>query len=170
MTDDSATGKARGKRRGWYWPWLLVGLLGALCGINLAMVYIATSDPSFAVEDDYYGKALRWDQSMAQTRANEALGWHATLDVGRLAPGGTDLSVALTDRDGRPLDGASITVDAFHNARAGHVLSASFAATATPGTLAARLPMRRPGLWEFRLRVTRGGDVYTRVVQKDVIE
>jgi hypothetical protein len=32
------------------------------------------------------------------------------------------------------------------------------------------MPLARPGLWEFRLRVTRGADVFTATLMRDVPE
>ena len=52
-----------------------MALLVAWAGANIAFVVITSRDASFAVEPNYYAKALAWDQTMAQQARNEALGW-----------------------------------------------------------------------------------------------
>ena len=155
------------RTKGWYWPYLLGGLLGLVVVINLVFVYIATNDPSFAVEKDYYRKALAWDRTMAQQGANEALGWRLDLAVAPALGSAAVLAVTLVDRDGAPIDSASVSVEAFHTARAAGILAGTLAET-PEHRYETTLPMRRPGLWEFRFRVTRGSDVFTRVLRQDV--
>jgi nitrogen fixation protein FixH len=157
-------------KKGWYWPLLLVGLLivGGV-GPNLILLAMATGDPSFSVEPDYYTKSLHWDDRLAQERRNAELGWSLGLDVRPAASGGGGvlLTAHLADGAGAPLDGASVELEAFHNARASEVLRTSLRGGGE-GAYAATLPARRPGLWEFRIVVRRGGDVFTRTVLEDV--
>jgi nitrogen fixation protein FixH len=155
-------------KKGWYWPFLLVGLLAAGVGANLYFLARAVGDPSFAVEPDYYAKAIAWDAHQAQARDNAALGWSVALDVtpADLATGRAHLVAKLTDRDGRAVDGAAVALTAFHNARAAEVLTATLAETAAHD-YAADVPIVRPGLWEFRLAATRGAATFTAVVDQD---
>ena len=46
----------------------------ALYASGLLLVLSAASDPSYAVEEDYYQKALAWDEKRAQYHTNEVLG------------------------------------------------------------------------------------------------
>lgn len=157
-------------KKGWYWPLLIVGLLfvGGI-GPNLILLAMATSDPSFSVEPDYYTKSLHWDERLAQERKNSELGWTLGLDLhpGATGEAGIELTAHLLDRAGVPVDGASVELEAFHSARASDVLKASLR-SGGEGTYGARLPARRPGLWEFRFVVRRGADVFTRTVLEDV--
>ncbi|MEL6544011.1 MAG: FixH family protein [Myxococcota bacterium] len=68
------------KANGNHWPWLLAGLLLSGVAMNIAMVLRASNDPSFAVEEDYYQKAVNWDEYREQLRKSEALGWQFTLN------------------------------------------------------------------------------------------
>jgi nitrogen fixation protein FixH len=156
------------KDRAWLWPAGLVALLVAGVGANVAFMVVATRDPSFAVEPDYYRKALAWDATMAQEARNEALGWGvsvATTPAGRR--GHLRLHAAVADRGGASVGGATVTVEALHGARASQVVVATLAEEA-PGRYATELPLRRAGLWELRFRVARGDDVFTRRLQQDL--
>ena len=157
------------RSRGWYWPVGLAALLVGSAGANIALVFVTSRDASFAVEPDYYAKALAWDETMAQQARNEALGWSLGL---RLEPTGErgrmTVAVRLTDGAGAPLPGARIAIETLHNARASRVLAAVLEARGLD--YAAAMPLARPGLWEFRVRVTRGPDVFTATLMRDVPE
>lgn len=155
--------------RGWYWPWIVVVLLLLAIGANGILLLKATTDPSFAVEPDYYRKALDWNQTQAQARLNSELGWTAEVAVEPVpsVPGRVHVRTRVTDRNGLPLDGALITLEVFHNARSRDRIAASLTPQAD-GVYVAELPMRRDGVWEFRLRAVRGKDVFTAVLDQDV--
>jgi nitrogen fixation protein FixH len=157
------------RNRGWYWPVGLAALLVGSAGANIALVIITARDASFAVEPDYYAKALAWDETMAQQARNKALGWSLGLRVEPVGErDGMTVAVRLTDRAGAPIEGARIAVEALHNARASHVLSAALEPRGSG--YAATMPLARPGLWEFRLRAARGAEVFTATLTRDVPE
>ncbi len=154
--------------KGWYWPWIVAGLLLLAIGANGLLLLKATTDPSFAVEPDYYRKALDWNATQAQGRANADLGWHVEVEVAPSAvPGRARLAARLTDRSGLPVSGAALTLEAFHNARSADRIEAALEPSGD-GAYAADLPMRKDGVWEFRLRAIRGNAVYTAVLDQDV--
>ena len=70
-----------------------------------------------------------------------------------------DDKVELTTPDGEPITNASISVEAFANARRDDVLTAGLAETETGHKTT--LPMRRNGLWAFRFTVTRDDELFT---------
>jgi nitrogen fixation protein FixH len=163
----TASPAVRTASRGWIWPVAIVALLAGSAGANIGFMLIASRDASFAVEPDYYRKAVNWDRTMEQQRVNGALGWTAAAALERTGRGQARLAVRLLDRTGAPVDGASVEVEGFASARAGNRLAARLAATGD-GQYAAALPAGRPGLWEIRLRATRGGDVFTRTMTAEL--
>ena len=144
------------------WPALIIGALALHVVASLVTVWIATSNPSYAVEEDYYRKALAWDATRAQERRNAELGWQLDAEVTSAAETGGDpvLAARLTTADGRPLDGAAITLEGFHNARADDIVRAHLAGTGA-GAYSSPVPMRRTGLWELRFAVERAGERFT---------
>lgn len=101
------------------WPAIVIGFLAAsltVCGLT---VFFAISDPSFAVEEDYYEKALQWDDQAAQNRVNEALGWtaRASLSAGESHRDADTISLSLRDENGEPIRNATIAATVFHPAR-----------------------------------------------------
>jgi len=146
-------------RRGrpWLWPLGLALALGASAGVNIGFMIVANRDASFAVEPDYYRKSLEWDQTMAQEDNNRALGWRLAVAGERASlPGRLRLVARLTDRGGRPLEDAAVAVEARHGARAAEPVGGVLESDGG-GRYAAELPLARPGLWELRFEVRRGG-------------
>jgi nitrogen fixation protein FixH len=153
-------------RAGW-WPLFIIALLVGGAGANVALMVIATRDPSFAVEPDYYQKALRWDEAMAQERENAALGWSVEMGVdGTTRSGATRVVLHVSDRDGAPVENATVQVTAFHSARASQIVAATLAPT-RGGRYTAPLPLDRPGLWELRVRVVQGDRIFTQTISQD---
>jgi nitrogen fixation protein FixH len=151
-----------------FWAWLPAGLLGAmLLGLG-SMAYVAIDDPGFALEPNYYDKALRWDQSQAQARQSQALGYR--LELNRqlvLERGGVQVELALLDRAGRPVSGARVALEAFPNAAASRIEHLELQ-EAGPGVYRGALRRGSVGLWELRCQVKHAGGVYQTVLRRDV--
>lgn len=164
--DDGAERKSSGVLRGGrLWAWAPALLLGGLLGAQLIVLSRVLEDPGFAIERDYYRKAVSWDFERVRERQSQALGWRAGCEViGAERP---MLRVQLDDAQGRPITGAEVRVEAFHNARARHVLELS-APEIWPGRYEAALDARRSGVWELRVHAQRGAEAFVRVVRLDV--
>jgi len=162
MTGTSVRDRRGLLARGLHWPLLVVLVFVGNMAVAATILVIANSDPSFAVEPDYYDKALGYEREVEQRRRNLELGWSLSLpDLVRTADDGVcELLVEVADRGGAPIDGATVTMTAFPIARAGDRAEVSFDAVGA-GRYAARLTHPRPGLWELRLRVERAGEVFT---------
>ncbi|HEU4566166.1 MAG TPA: FixH family protein [Gemmatimonadaceae bacterium] len=154
-------------KKGAMWPVGIAAILALTMAANFGVMYIAGNDPSFAIEKDYYAKAVGWDAQMAQERHNAELGWRLVPDVSPIDSAGALVSVRLTDAAGTPLDGATLRVHALHNARASDILEGTLAERADR-EYAARLPMHRAGQWELRFEATRDGQRFTAVRRVDV--
>jgi hypothetical protein len=150
-------------KKGAVWPYLIVGALAIHVAVSLAMVVIATSDPSYAVEEDYYQKAIDWDLKRAQDRANRDLGWRFDFSVAPPEHSGDQpvLEVTLRDANGHPLAGAAVSVEAFHNSRSGDILRADLGPAERAGVYRTTMPMQHNGRWEMRFTVHRDGQEFT---------
>jgi nitrogen fixation protein FixH len=122
------------------------------------MVVIAVRDPSFAVEKDYYKKGVEWDLQRRIAKESEALGWKADLSLKAEMPNQPlhQIRLALLDAQKKPIDGASIAIQAFHNANAAKRLTLTLK-KAVDGRYEAALMANRPGLWIFRIEAQKDG-------------
>lgn len=146
------------------------GIIFVLMGMSVCLValtvFLAGSDRSFAVESNYYQKALNWDATQRQNTQSRELGW--TVRVATEGhEGQSALTVRVGDSEGRPVERASVGVVAFHNARAAD----RFGATLTengPGVYSADMELARPGQWQFQISVKRGVDEFTATLEHSV--
>jgi nitrogen fixation protein FixH len=144
-----------------FWPTVIIAALVIHVVVSLGTVWLATSNPSYAVEEDYYQKGLQWDAKRAQDRRNAELGWAVGIAVRPTAVGQpTVLEISLTGADGTPVEAARVSVETFHNARANDILRAVLDEV-PGGRYEAGLPMRRSGVWQFRITAVRGNDTFT---------
>jgi len=150
--------------RGWIAAVVLI--LGTTVAANFYVMHLAGDDPSFAIEPDYYDRALHWDDELAQRERNARLGWRAapTLDAAS-APG--TVHVRLADAAGVPVRDATVRVSAFPIARSAQLAEATLSPLAD-GAYAAPFPVQRSGAWEVRVEAVRGEDRFTSVHRLDV--
>jgi hypothetical protein len=155
-------------KRGLGWPIGITAMLGLTVAANLWILRVAGADPSFAIEPDYYARAVRWDSTQAQAGINRALAWRLAPRVSSFRAGiGGLLAVELRDSANALIDDASVDVSAFAVARSNLVATATLA-HAGPGTFAARLPLEHGGAWELRFDVRRGVEHFTSTQRLDV--
>ncbi len=147
-----------------FWPF--PGIVFLLIGLSLTMATVtavlATNDPSFGLEEDYFAKAVAWDETAAQLEKNKELGWEAKAELSAALDGQGEraVTVLLTDAQGAAVEGAKVEVFAFHNARRKDTLGFELVEIAA-GRYAGAAPMVRLGQWTLRLRVTRDDEVFT---------
>ena len=155
-------------KRGWGWPVGVAAILAATVGLNIWVYRVANDDPSFAIEPDYYQKAVDWDSTLAQRRQNLVLGWHLSprLDAFTVRDGAL-LEVTLTDASGAPIRDATVKVAAFFNARANDIIDSTLARDSTG--YAVRLPVTHGGVWELQFDVTRGDQRFTAVSRVEAV-
>jgi hypothetical protein len=147
-----------------YVPALLLGCMFVGLG---SMAYVAIHDPHFALEPNYYDKAVHWDAAQAEERASRELGLVLELAKLEIAPtGNAPLLVKLTAASGQELHG-QLTLEAFPNAFAGQIEHITLHETA-PGTYTGALTKPLPGLWELRFVLTQGGQRCRETLRRDV--
>jgi len=168
MTDAPAFSKPKktGHSR---WALVPVALLaGSFFGVG-GMALIAVRDPNFALEPNYYQKALHWDQSQAQAASNQRFGYtfHAPPVVVLDALGQATLRVEIKDRNGLAVPGARLSALGFANAFSEDSSQLQLSEQA-PGVYEAQVKARHAGLWEFRLTMDSGADHATAILRCDL--
>lgn len=166
MSDDESRVRPNA---GKFWAWVPAGLLSSmLLGLG-SLAYIAADDPGFALEPNYYDKAVRWDEAQAEARESLASGFRLELTKPLCVDprGDVELSLSVTDRDGLPVANAEVTVEAFANAAASRVERVVLRQIA-PGAYRANISRGIAGLWELRLAVRKGALRYKQVMRRDV--
>lgn len=150
------------------WPVIIVAMLAANAAIVAATVKFARGDKSFAVEPDYYDKAVRWEDHQRQLAENTRLGWTVDVEPSPLIdPNGTRLvRVRVVDNAGGAVEHARVTIEAFHNARAAR-RSAGMLAESGDGWYSAPLPLPLGGLHTVRITAERAGDRFAVEIESE---
>jgi nitrogen fixation protein FixH len=149
------------------WPAALVAVLGITVVANALLLYAAHDRDAAVVERDYYRKAMTWDSTLAQERRNAELGWRLDAELGAVRTDGfAPLRVRLAGRDGAPVAGAAIRVEAIHNRDARRVVAATLA-TGADGRGEVALRLGRAGQWELRFEATRGAERFTADLRRE---
>ena len=155
-------------RHGTVWAFVPAGLITIMLGGLLTMATIAGRDPGFALEPDYYAKAVRWDEQQAQQATNLRLGWQLVPHVApRDGERKTTVLVDLKDARGQAVSGATLKLEAFANARAGTRITRELRESGA-GSYGTELPPARDGLWELRFSAVRGSERFTRTLRVEL--
>ena len=155
-------------KKGMGWPIGVAVILGATIVANIVVMRIANDDPAFAIEPDYYKKAVAFDSTLATERESLALGWTATSTlVMSEGDGESTLTVVLDDAQHQPVRGATVTVVALANSRANDRHAASLHEVA-PGRYASAVATRVAGQWEVRIDAVRGAEHFVTSTRTDV--
>lgn len=147
----------------WTWTAVIVGLLCVQLAMSGVAIFLATGDPSAAVVPNYHKHALEWDQYVAVKQQSAALGWQwdVTVEPKGDVYGNHQVTLELHDRDGRPLDGATLDLHVWHHARAAEPVQIALSAVKDrPGIYAGTAVLRRSGLWHLDLLVRHGGQSF----------
>ena len=149
------------------WPTIVVVVLSGYVVFGISAARVATHDPNFSVEPDYYKKAVAWDSTLAQDRRNVALGWKLSPTLGPVGRGhAARLAFDVRDAAGTRVPDVKVSIEARQVAHAEELIRATLSADST-GDYSGELPMGRAGLWEVRVVATRGADRFATSVRMD---
>lgn len=130
------------RRDGWI-PWVFVGGMLVVVAVNAVMIYLALSTFTGLTTAQSYDRGRAYNRVLEEAARQEALGWTA-----QVAARGERLSVTVTDREGRAVEGilAAELVRPIEGTRV--------PLGATDPRAGFALPDLRPGQWEFRGTLT----------------
>ena len=142
----------------YFWPGLIVSILGMSVLVQAYLVYRATSDNGPQVLDDYYTKETQYDETVAAKQASSRLGWSAEvtlLDANE--PSRRHVQVIISDMDGTPLSGLTGSVELRSPALAAPLGTAKFTELG-PGLYRATVKgtnVERAGLFDTTVKLAR---------------
>ena len=155
------------------WPLFIVGLLSMSVVTVVITVVAARSDGGPQVIDDYYRKAVNWDETAALQAASDALGWQADIAIPSdpLNTTARPVDITLVDREGRPIAEAQGTIRAFRPHRAQAVAERPLTAVPeTPGLYRQVFPIQQAGLWDFEIIARKDTMTFITTIRKEVLK
>jgi hypothetical protein len=153
------------------WP---LGIVGVVCCFFIAdgtLIYAAVRDKATAPEENYYEKAVKFDEQKARVIEAERVGLSADIMVAEapLAEMPRRVDLRIRNGSGQPVSGLSGTLTAIRPSDSR--LKNAGSLTAVPdddGLYRMLLKLPMAGLWEFELEANKGPEKYRVVVRKDV--
>jgi nitrogen fixation protein FixH len=170
VNNEKSSHELKEKKAQYIWTAFIL-MFFALHAVLWTVAIVFTSvDKSHAIVQDYDQLALNWDQEKAMRQASTALGWQCQLSVGADTDirNRHDVQIKLTDRTGNPVNGAAITLSAFHRGRAGDPQLLRFRETA-PGAYSCDVAINRKGLWHFNGKAIVGNSTFV-IEQQRMLE
>ena len=130
---------------------MIVGFL--LLGItwSISVVVASQSDGGPAIVDDYYQKAISWDQEAKRRAQSDAYNWNIEIELSHESSTPL-LTTTIRDANGNPVEGfqGSIRVMRPHKAQPVTMVPLNHSAKAA-GTYTSYIPQLTRGLWDFQI-------------------
>ena len=139
-------------------PWYFVMFFLVVAAVNAVMVTLAVRTLPGTVTDHPYEKGLAYNQVVAASDKQEALGWKG--DVSYHAG---QLQFTLRDRSNKPLQPESVTAKLFRPSKA----AMDFVVSLTRGGAPVKFPVN--GLWEVQIDAV-VGDTHYKQTKRIVVE
>ena len=139
--------------RGWHVLAMILAFFGFIIAVNVTFATIAVR--SFPGEDvrRSYLQGIQYNDTLEQRREQAALGWQANASLAPSAEGAV-LEIVLRDRDGAPINGATVTGEIQWPSTDSLDRAATFEAQGE-GRYVARLADLHPGRWRLRAHAQR---------------
>ncbi len=153
------------------WP---MGIFGILLGVFVAdgiLIAAALRDKGVGPEEDYYEKALRFDETRAEMIRAQDQGLRADISVAEapLPDMPRRIDVKIQNAEGAPVEGLAGTLTAIRPSDVRLRNHGSLLSVPGEGGLY-RLLLRLPvaGLWVFELEASKGPEKYRMIVRQNV--
>ncbi len=142
----------------------MIGFFALVFFANFTMIYIAVTTFSGVETEDAYRKGRDYNRILEAARTQAELGWTMSIDSavsGQLDQENVTLTVAMADRDGRPLEGLEVNLllrrpgDDNYDQRA-------IARSTSPGSYQTDMPLLGYGRWLIEaVAIDRSGNSFT---------
>ena len=133
---------------------IAAGFFLVMLAANLAMVSAAFQSWTGLATSAPYERGLKHNRALAEARTQAELGWTA-----EIAYDGARVSVLLRDRDGAPIEDASLRAALIRPVASGHDVTAALEAE-QPGRYGAAMPAPLHGQWDITVEAHKDGAVW----------
>ena len=140
-------------------PWVFVAGFGVVLVANGTMIWFATRSFPGLVTTRAYDEGLAYNRNLAAAEAQAALGWQPALVAVPLETFRGGLELSLLDRDGAPLDGATVSARLERPLEKEQDFAVELQGSGA-GRYAAAFDVPRVGIWDVHLVIRRGDDRY----------
>jgi len=142
----------RTRNPNWWIPWSFVGFFAVMFVANGTMLYYAVTTFTGVETNNAYRRGLQYNKKLEAAAVQRALGWTAALEVEQRPPLAARITLDLSDRDARALNGADVAVTFVRPTHEGSDFTSTLTALGSGRyRLDASFPL--PGQWDVRLDI-----------------
>lgn len=172
QTQDPLIAQPKKRPRSWWYPWIFVAFFAVIISVNGVMMYFAFSSWSGLETEGHYNKGLAYDDVIAATKAQKAMGWDVKLDVKTLKSDGDSRNVAFhvtfLDHDKKPVESLKAHAYFMRPTHEGVDENGPMDLVG-PGVVAGELTLTMPGQWTVRIYGESKGRKY-QLVERIVVK
>ncbi len=162
MTMTSSTGlrpTRMPRQKGWYIPWIFVGLFLVVAVVNGVMIHFAFSTWTGLQTEEHFLKGIKYNQDLAGARAQAERGWQVNADFTSTEPLKGLASLTLRDKNGALLDGATVKIKLIRPTSVGHDVTMDLPYLGE-GRYAAPVTLTLEGQWDMRVEIQHASGDY----------
>ncbi|WP_298368414.1 FixH family protein [Azospirillum sp.] len=162
MTMTSSTGlrpTRMPRQKGWYIPWIFVGLFLVVAAVNGVMIHFAFSSWTGLQTEEHFLKGIKYNQDLAGARAQAERGWQVNADFTSTEPLKGLASLTLRDKNGALLEGATVKIKLIRPTSVGHDVTMDLPYLGE-GRYAAPVTLTLEGQWDMRVEIQHASGDY----------
>ena len=158
------------KARGWWYPYIFVGMFAVVIAVNGALFYFATSTFSGLQTERSYDLGIGYNRVLAQAEAQAKLGWKVEMRLIPPAQRGAEaeLIVEVIDSNGQSVTDLVAEIVLDRPAQAGFRQVAALSEVAA-GRYGARVLLPLAGQWDGQVVLKRGDEVLYQKAQRFMV-
>jgi nitrogen fixation protein FixH len=161
-------GGAKRRARGWWYPWIFVGMFGVVIAVNGIFVFFALDTWTGLTTDHAYDEGIAYNKALAAVAEQQALGWKTAFELKDSGAQRGRLALAIKDHDGRVLSGGKVAAHFIRPTSEGHDFVVDLA-PAPDGRYVADIAMPLPGQWDVEIDVSHPQGDY-RITRRVIIK
>jgi nitrogen fixation protein FixH len=146
-------------RRSQWIPFAFVGFFVVVLATNAVMMWLAFTTWTGLETENAYQKGLAYNHTLAEARAQAALGWQVETGFVEQEGGRLGIELALADRYGTPLENAVVSARLVRPTSEGHDLPVALERH-LGNRYGAEVALPLAGQWEAQLTVEAAGGVW----------
>jgi len=137
--------------------WGFIGFFGLIFAANAVLVFLALDSWTGLETEHHYQKGLAYNRVLEADARQHELGWTGNIAARSLPEGRARLEISLSDRDGKPLDGATVVAKFIRPTVEGYDFTTPLT-PAGPGQYLAEVALPLAGQWDMRVVAQRADD------------
>lgn len=148
-------------------PYIFVAFFAVIFAVDAFFIYLSKATWRGLATENSYEKGLHYNQTLAEAKKQEALGWKMTISFTSLSNDSGNVFITLKDKDLKPITDAKISIEVKRPVQEGFDFNQDVAFKG--GLYEAKMTFPLPGQWDFLVTAQKGEDIF-RAAKRYVVQ